>query len=174
MKIKEKIESLKKYKGFTIVEIVVVIAVIGILAAVLIPTFSGVVTNANKSKEMQQAKNAYTEFLIEDPNNVSENYDLLIDSGDYLFTVSNNTFNVTEIEDTISGITEVGDMTISGNVGIGEEYYVKEGNHYIKKSGLGNDETNYYTTFNHKTSYDLTGYTFYGIFNNCAVYTKDK
>lgn len=29
-------------KGFTIIELVIVIAVIGILAAVLIPTFSGV------------------------------------------------------------------------------------------------------------------------------------
>ena len=36
-------------KGFTIVELVIVIAVIAILAAVLIPTFSGVIEKANKS-----------------------------------------------------------------------------------------------------------------------------
>ena len=37
----------KAKKGFTIIELVIVIAVIGILAAVLIPTFSGVIDNAN-------------------------------------------------------------------------------------------------------------------------------
>lgn len=45
-------------KGFTIVELVIVIAVIAILAGVLIPTFSSVTRNAKKSAAMQQAKNA--------------------------------------------------------------------------------------------------------------------
>ena len=35
-------------KAFTIVELVIVIAVIAILATVLIPVFTGVVDNANK------------------------------------------------------------------------------------------------------------------------------
>lgn len=51
-------------KGFTIVELVIVIAVIGILAAVLIPTFSSVITKANESKALQEAKNMYTEYLV--------------------------------------------------------------------------------------------------------------
>lgn len=53
-------------KGFTIVELVIVIAVIAILAAVLIPTFSGVVAKANESKALQEVKNAYTATLAED------------------------------------------------------------------------------------------------------------
>ena len=52
-------------KGFTIVELVIVIAVIAILAAVLIPTFSGVVEKANKSAAKQAARNCYTELLAE-------------------------------------------------------------------------------------------------------------
>ena len=40
-------------KGFTIVELVIVIAVIAILAAVLIPTFSGIVKKANLSADQQ-------------------------------------------------------------------------------------------------------------------------
>ena len=48
-------------KGFTIVELVIVIAVIAILAGVLIPTFSGIVTKANESKALQEATNAYKE-----------------------------------------------------------------------------------------------------------------
>ena len=47
-------------KGFTIVELVIVIAVIAILAGVLIPTFATVVEKANQSNAMQQAKNFYT------------------------------------------------------------------------------------------------------------------
>ena len=38
-------------KGFTIVELVVVVAVIAILAAVLIPTFSGIIAKANRSAD---------------------------------------------------------------------------------------------------------------------------
>ena len=50
-------------KGFTIVELVIVIAVIAILAAVLIPTFAGMVEKANESKALQEAQNAYKEAL---------------------------------------------------------------------------------------------------------------
>lgn len=47
-------------KGFTIVELVIVIAVIGILAAVLIPTFSSVVDKAEVSAAQSEAKNYLT------------------------------------------------------------------------------------------------------------------
>ncbi len=50
-------------KGFTIVELVIVIAVIAILAAVLIPTFSGVVEKANKTAALEKAKNSLTAVL---------------------------------------------------------------------------------------------------------------
>jgi type IV pilus assembly protein PilA len=50
-------------KGFTIVELVIVIAVIAILAAVLIPTFSNVVNKAKDSAALSAARNAYTELL---------------------------------------------------------------------------------------------------------------
>ena len=51
-------------KGFTIVELVIVIAVIAILSAVLIPTFSGVVDNAKKTAAVADAKAAYQEYVI--------------------------------------------------------------------------------------------------------------
>ena len=51
-------------KGFTIVELVIVIAVIAILAAVLIPTFSNVVEKAQNSAALQEVKNAYTATLV--------------------------------------------------------------------------------------------------------------
>ena len=50
-------------KGFTIVELVIVIAVIAILASVLIPTFSGVVGKANESAATQTARSTLTNAL---------------------------------------------------------------------------------------------------------------
>ena len=52
-----------KQKGFTIVELVIVIAVIAILAAVLIPTFASVIKNAEQSTALQACKSASTEYL---------------------------------------------------------------------------------------------------------------
>ena len=52
-------------KGFTIVELVIVIAVIAILAAVLIPTFGGVINNAKESANKQDATNTYKQLLTE-------------------------------------------------------------------------------------------------------------
>lgn len=49
---------MKKQKGFTIVELVIVIAVIGILAAVLIPTFSTIIRKSRYSSAEQGAANA--------------------------------------------------------------------------------------------------------------------
>ena len=49
-----------KKKGFTIVELVIVIAVIAVLAAVLIPTFSNLVKKANVSSDTALVKNLNT------------------------------------------------------------------------------------------------------------------
>ena len=52
-------KNLKK-KGFTIVELVIVIAVIAILAAVLIPTFVNLTKKANQSADMQAVRQMNT------------------------------------------------------------------------------------------------------------------
>ena len=52
-------------KGFTITELVIVISVIAILSAVMIPTFSGIIGKSKDSAAVQDAKNAYTEYLAE-------------------------------------------------------------------------------------------------------------
>lgn len=50
-------------KGFTIVELVIVVAVIAILAGVLIPTFVGVVAEAQNAAAVSEAKTAYQQYI---------------------------------------------------------------------------------------------------------------
>ena len=47
---------MKNKRGFTIVELVIVIAVVAVLAAVMIPTFSSIVKNANISSDTKTAR----------------------------------------------------------------------------------------------------------------------
>ena len=63
-RIESSLEMRKSKKGFTLVELVIVIAVIAILAAVLIPTFSGIISKANKSSALQAIRNEITEMKI--------------------------------------------------------------------------------------------------------------
>ena len=50
-------------KGFTIVELSIVIAVVAILSAVLVPTFTGIVKRAQKSARAQLATSTYRAAL---------------------------------------------------------------------------------------------------------------
>ena len=74
-------------KGFTIVELVIVIAVIAILSAVMIPTFSGIIAKSKKSAAEQEAKATYTSLLgLTDEADVdfaATGADLYIVSDDY-------------------------------------------------------------------------------------------
>ena len=53
-------------RGFTIVELVIVIAVIAILAAVLILTFTTLVDRAKRTADLQECKSAYTQMLTQE------------------------------------------------------------------------------------------------------------
>ena len=71
-------------KGFTIVELVVVVAVIAILAAVLIPTFSGVIRKANIASDTAVAKNLNEAAIIADADTFEEAIAAVREAGYYL------------------------------------------------------------------------------------------
>ena len=85
-----KMQTKKAKRGFTITELVIVIAVIAILAAVLIPTFSNVINRANESAAMQEAKSEFDNFMPEIALSEEENV-----GDDFLFvyTKGNTTMN---------------------------------------------------------------------------------
>ena len=75
--VKEKdMKKRKNKKGFTIVELVIVIAVIAILAAVLIPTFSSLIKKANESADIQAVRQMNTSLAIHE---TTENLDNIAD-----------------------------------------------------------------------------------------------
>ena len=77
---------MKKFnkKGFTIVELVIVIAVIGILAGVLIPTFSSITTRANETAAMQEATAGRDAILVLTQGTMNNKTDFFIlDEEDY-------------------------------------------------------------------------------------------
>ncbi len=69
-------------KGFTIVELVIVVAVIAILAAVLIPTFSGIIKKAQLSADQKAERDMNTALAIEmNPKDIDAAIDALIANG---------------------------------------------------------------------------------------------
>ena len=53
--------------GFSVIELVIVIAVIAVLSTVLIPTFGNLIDDAQNSARDQKAKNAYTDYTTFHP-----------------------------------------------------------------------------------------------------------
>ena len=54
----------KNEKGFTLVELVVVIAILAVLAMLLVPRIMGNVDDANKSKEIANARTLASEITV--------------------------------------------------------------------------------------------------------------
>ncbi|MCD7729020.1 MAG: prepilin-type N-terminal cleavage/methylation domain-containing protein [Clostridia bacterium] len=73
-------------KGFTLTELAIVIAVIAILIAVLVPTFTAIINNANKSNALQTAKYAIEEYMFEEGKNPEDGSFVVVDDK-YIFIV---------------------------------------------------------------------------------------
>ena len=111
-------------KGFTLVELVIVIAVIAVLSAILVPTFGKVISDANENARREDARIAYQNFIIEhsedDANDVLANKAyILIDAEEKTQTVDgkkiaqlSSTKYVYKIEN--GALEEISGMSLSG------------------------------------------------------------
>ena len=65
----------KMKKGFTIVELVIVIGVIAILSAILIPTFVNLTKKANDARALQEVSDAYSVYVLDAVDGYKGDYD---------------------------------------------------------------------------------------------------
>ena len=112
---------MKNRKGFTITELVIVIAVIAILAAVLIPTFSGMIKKAEDSAITQETRAALTVLLSEKNGSIPDStYVVYFDGEDEIwFEYNKNAGKLIEITDSTA-------LTAAKNLaGATDEYYAQ-------------------------------------------------
>ena len=79
----------KKAKGFTLIELIVVIAIIGVLAAILVPTMMGYVKKSKRASDVASARGIHTaalDLLLEDEDASDSFYDKTASS--YSSTIS--------------------------------------------------------------------------------------
>ncbi len=84
-------------KGFTTVELVIVIAVIAILATALIPTFAGLIDSANDTKYMQEARQAFNDYMLKDPAAASSATYYIETSGETYYKVTEGKFSTEKV-----------------------------------------------------------------------------
>ena len=123
----------KLKKGFTIVELVIVIAVIAILAAVLIPTFSSITNSARESAALQEAKSGSETILALTTGTLPENSAFLVaddeesDTNDYTFVFAGQKIqNVNAVEEfsDVLNMCKRNDVMTSGSATEGYIVYV--------------------------------------------------
>lgn len=123
----------KLKKGFTIVELVIVIAVIAILAAVLIPTFSSITNSARESAALQEAKSGSETILALTTGTLPENSAFIVaddeesDTNDYTFVFAGQKIqNVNAVEEfsEVINMCKRNDVMISGSATEGYIVYV--------------------------------------------------
>ena len=79
---RKRLEALKKdQKGFTLVELIVVLVILAILAALLVPALLGYIDRAKEAKYFEEARSIYTALQVIEDERYAGNKVPLADTG---------------------------------------------------------------------------------------------
>lgn len=135
---------MKNNKGFSLVELIVVIAIMAILAAVAIPTFSGFITKANKAADedfMNQAKYAIELANAADPYFELATVSVTVDANGDFTKVTYNAGSAKDIPETVTDVSTLDDEIADARSAIDWDYKFKAKDNKSKVVTLtkGND-----------------------------------
>ncbi|MFQ6861935.1 MAG: type IV pilin protein [Beduini sp.] len=105
----------KNKKGFTLIELVVVLVIIAILAAITVPVVTGYIEDANDARYVSEARAIYLVVQAEEAKDRAQN----VENSDY--TVISKTAEE-KIKDTATGSSKITDVKVTLN---GTKYNVE-------------------------------------------------
>ena len=88
------LKKLTNKKGFTLMEMLIVVAIIAVLVAIAIPTFNGALTKSKEAADVANIRAAYAEYQVQaigGDANVTFNKPALNYDNKYTFTDSTKT-----------------------------------------------------------------------------------
>ena len=86
-------EKLSEKAGFTLVELIVVIAILGILAAVAVPTYTGYIARAHQAADLQVLSNVATAVVGMEAANGNDVETIVVQKSDGTITIDPTSTN---------------------------------------------------------------------------------
>lgn len=173
--------KVKSKKGFTLVELIVVLVILAILAALLVPALTGYIDKANKEKVVSETRMLHTAIQTEMSALYAKpewkNYTPIVDRNDVLAAKTSSDTSVTQRYNDIVALSEL--TSLSSDTGVFGAYVTETGKvaslvYYDGKGYVGVylAQTQEYLAY---TKEEAPSYSFYanGSINLTTEYTTD-